>query len=92
MRLYDLTAPPFVGDEAISTMVGMDISKTGYPPMDPRRGEYWRSVFHTFIIAVFLEVLGIGVLAAKMSSVIFGTLTIFLIYLFGNELMNWKWD
>lgn len=90
LRIYDLTERPFLADEGISTMAAIDISKTGYPPTMPEGDVYWRSVFHTSTVAVFFQFLGISVFVARLPSVLFGALTILLIYIFGKELMNWK--
>ena len=90
LRIYDLTSRPFITDEAISTMAAIDISKTGYPPTMPGGGEYWRSILHTSTMAGFFQLFGISVFVARLPSVIFGTLTILLIYFFGKSLMNWK--
>ncbi len=90
LRIYDLTSRPFLADEGISTMAAIDISKTGYPPIVPGGGTYWRSVFHTSSMAGFFLLFEISVFFARLPSVIFGTLTILLIYFFGKELKNWK--
>jgi 4-amino-4-deoxy-L-arabinose transferase-like glycosyltransferase len=90
LRIYDLSSRPFLADEGISTMAAIDVSKTGYPPITPGGGTYWRSIFHTSTMAGFFQLFGISVFVARLPSVIFGTLTILLIYYFGKKLMNWK--
>jgi 4-amino-4-deoxy-L-arabinose transferase-like glycosyltransferase len=90
LRFYELTIRPFNSDEAISTMVAINISKTGYPPVHPDGFEYWRSIFHTSSMAVFFQMFGISVFIARLPSVIAGTLTIPLIYIFGRDLFNKK--
>lgn len=90
LRLYELTSRPFIADEAISTMAAIDISKTGYPPINPNGDVYWRSIFHTSTMAGFFQIFGISVFIARIPSVIIGTLTIPLMYFFGKEIMNRK--
>jgi 4-amino-4-deoxy-L-arabinose transferase-like glycosyltransferase len=90
LRFYELSERPFLADEGISTMAAIDISETGYPPTHPDGTEYWRSIVHTSLMAQFFEVFGISVFVARLPSILFGTLAIILIYLFGKELFNWK--
>lgn len=90
LRFYELAERPFMTDEAISTMAAVDISKTGYPPTQSDGTEYWRSILHTSTMAQFFQIFGISVFVSRIPSVLFGTLTIILIYLFGKELFNWQ--
>ncbi len=90
LRLYDLSSRPFLTDEGISTMVAIDIYETGYPPIPPGGGEYWRSVFPTSTMAIFFQFFGVSVFVARLPSVIIGTMSIILIYFFGKALVNWK--
>jgi 4-amino-4-deoxy-L-arabinose transferase-like glycosyltransferase len=90
LRFYELTSRPFIADESISTMAAIDISQTGYPPTTPRGEEYWRSILHTTVMGGFFQIFGISVFIARIPSVILGTFTIPLIYLFGKEMKNRK--
>jgi hypothetical protein len=57
-------------------------------PVLPLSGVYTRSILNTGLIALSFKVFGISEFSARLVSVIFGTLTIFLVYLMGVKVAN----
>jgi hypothetical protein len=83
LRLSNLGVPPFWVDESISAITAEKIVQTGVPVFDSGVLDNRAYVFH-YLQAFFL-LFGSTDFLARFISVIFGVLTIFLAYKFGNE-------
>ncbi len=89
MRVYHINqAPPGVyPDEAVNGMDAYTAETTGhyqwfYPANNGREG------LEMNLIALFFKFMGVSVLALKLPDIIFGTLTIWGMYLLGKELFK----
>ena len=89
LRIYHLGAPSFWMDEAISSNVAAALVKQGTPSF-PSGVIYMRSILNTFFISLSFRIFSISEFSARFPSVIFGTLTIPLVYLIGVKLGNRK--
>jgi 4-amino-4-deoxy-L-arabinose transferase-like glycosyltransferase len=89
LRIYHLGVPSFWMDEAISSNVAVALVKQGTPSF--LSGViYMRSILNTFFISLSFRIFDISEFSARFPSVIFGTLTIPLVYLIGAKLGNRK--
>lgn len=79
LRIYDLGAQSFWLDESISSIAAMALLEKGMPIL-PSGFLYSRAILDTFLIASSFKMLGINEFAARIPSVLFGTLTILLVY------------
>jgi len=89
LRIYHLGAPSFWLDEAISSNVAAALVKYG-TPVFPSGVIYMRSILNTFFISLSFRIFDISEFSARFPSVIFGTLTIPLVYLIGAKLEGRK--
>lgn len=83
LRVYSLGSPPLWIDESISTIASEKIVQTGLPIFDSGITNSRAYTFH-YLQAFFLLFSSTD-FAARFISVIFGLLTIILIYLFAKE-------
>lgn len=88
LRFNNLGQLSFMYDELTMTFTAIDILKYGSPIKYYFEGDYTRSILNTSIIAFFFKIFGISEFSARLSSVIFGTLTILLVYLMGIKFAN----
>jgi hypothetical protein len=66
-------------DEAITVMVGRNISETGIPKIDG--GDLYTAYpLHTFLLGVTYKIFGVNHITSRVPSLVFFMLTIFLIY------------
>jgi len=87
LRMYDLGSQSFWIDEAISSIAATAILDTGTAVF--RSGvAYTRGILNTALIALSFTIFGVTESAARIPSVIFGTLTIPLVYLIGSRWGN----
>lgn len=89
LRIYDLSYQSLWNDEASSINAALGMLKHGLPIL-PSDYVYSRSILNTGIIALSLTLFGDIEFAARFPSVIFGTLTIPLVFLFTRKLGNEK--
>jgi hypothetical protein len=85
LRIYSLGTSPLWIDEATSVDAGMQVLKTGFPISDS--GMSHGAYFLHYSIALFLAIAQTEFFA-RIVSVIFGLLTIFLAYKVGKEYSN----
>ena len=90
LRVEGLGNPSFWYDEGLSTSAAINILEKGYPPTLYNGTVYWRSVAHTSLMAAFLKIFGVNEFSARLPSVIFGILTMILMFLFGKEIRDKK--
>ncbi|VVB94821.1 Dolichyl-phosphate-mannose-protein mannosyltransferase [uncultured archaeon] len=89
LRIYHLGSPSFWIDEAISANAAAALIKHGTPTF-PSGFIYMRAILNTFFISLSFLVFGISEFSARFPSVIFGTLTIPLVYIMGVKFGNRK--
>lgn len=86
-RFNNLGNLSFWIDEVSTTFASIGILQQGYPIL-PSGVPYTRAIFNTSLIALSFKIFGISEFSARIISVIFGTLVIFLIYLVGARVAN----
>ncbi|MCK5614507.1 glycosyltransferase family 39 protein [Candidatus Pacearchaeota archaeon] len=85
LRIEDLGIQSFWMDEAISSIAAMSFLEKGSPIL--KSGLlYDRGILNTFLIASSFKIFGVNEFAARIPSVLFGTLTILLVYIIGSKL------
>lgn len=87
LRIYDLGIQSFWLDEAISSIAATALLDDGLPIL-PSGVLYSRGILNTSLIALSFDVFGFTEFAARIPSVLFGTLTISLAYLIGSRWGN----
>jgi len=87
LRIYQLSIQSFWLDEAISSIAAVALMQNGLPVL-PSGIVYNRAILNTFLISTSFNLFGINEFAARLPSVLFGTLTIFLVYLMGLKWGN----
>jgi len=87
LRFNNLGNVSFSVDEFFTTYAAIGIFEHGTPVM-PSGMSYTRSILNTSLIALSFKIFGINEFSARIVSVIFGTLTIPLVYLMGAKLAN----
>jgi len=87
LRVYDLGVHSFWLDEAISSNAAVAFLNNGTPTL-PSGILYERGILNTFLMAVSFKLFGISEFAARLPSVLFGTLTILLAYIIGSRWGN----
>lgn len=87
LRIYDLGVQSFWLDEAISSNAAVALLKSGSPTF-PSGILYDRSILNTLLITLSFKIFGVNEFAARFPSVLFGTLTILLVYLIGSKWGN----
>jgi len=87
LRYANLDNLSFWVDELFTTYAAIGILEHGTPVM-PSGMPYTRSILNTSLIALSFKIFGIGEFSARIVSVIFGTLTIPLVYLVGAKVAN----
>ena len=85
LRFNNLGDRSFWFDEAITSYAAIGVLEHGTPVL-PSGIEYTRALLNTYLIALSFWIFGISEFSARIVSVIFGTLTIPLVYLLGKEL------
>ena len=89
LRIYHLGVPSFWLDEAISANAAAAMVKHGTPTF-PSGSIYMTSILNTFFISLSFMILDVSEFSARFPGVIFGTLTIPLVYMMGARLGNRK--
>lgn len=89
LRFYHLGAQSLWTDEAISANAAIAMLKHGTPTF-PSGVVYMRAILNTFFISLSFMIFGVSEFSARFPSVIFGTLTIPLVYVMGTRLGNRK--
>ena len=87
LRFYNLGYKSFWIDEAITSSAAIGLLEHGTPVL-PSGIDYTRALLNTYLIALSFKIFGISEFSARIVSVVFGTLTIPLVYLLGKELEN----
>ena len=87
LRFNNLGNLSFWVDEVTTTYAAIGILQQG-TPVFPSGMPYTRSILNTSLIAFFFKIFGISEFSARIVSVIFGTLTIPLVYLMGAKVAN----
>ena len=85
LRFNNLGDRSFWIDEAITTYAAIGLLEHGTPVL-PSGIVYNRALLNTYLIALSFKIFGVSEFSARIVSVIFGTLTIPLVYLLGKEL------
>jgi len=83
-RIYNLGHDPFWVDEVISVLAAHGLLQHGVPLL-PSGELYPRDLLSTYTIATSIQLFGVGEFAARLPSVILGTLTIPLTYFLGKK-------
>jgi hypothetical protein len=89
LRLYDLGSESFWFDETISSIAAIALSENGVPVF-PSGFVYSRAILNTFFIALSFGIFGVDEFAGRLPSVLFGVLTIVLVYHMGSKWGNEK--
>lgn len=87
LRFNNLAHSSLFGDELLTAYAAIGILEHGSPVL-PLSGVYTRSILNTGLIALAFKIFGISEFSARLVSLIFGTLTIFLVYLMGVKVAN----
>ncbi len=87
LRMRDLGVQSLWLDEAISSIAATALLKNGMPIL-PSGILYYRGILNTFLIASSFKIFGVNEFAARLPSVLFGTLTILLVYIIGSRWGN----
>lgn len=87
LRIYNLGIPSFWLDEAISSIAAIAILDAGSPTLQSGV-VYSRAILNTLLITLSFAIFGITEFAARLPSVLFGTLMIPLVYLIGSRWGN----
>lgn len=87
LRIYELGIQSLWLDEAISSIAATAFLEKGIPVL-PSGFLYDRGILNTFLIAFSFKIFGINEFAARLPSVLFGTLTILLVYFIGSKWGN----
>ena len=87
LRFNNLGNLSFWVDELFTTYAAIGLLEHGTPVM-PSGMSYTRSILNTSLIALSFKIFGISEFSARIVSVIFGTLTIPLVYLMGAKAAN----
>jgi len=87
LRIYNLGIQSFWLDEAISSIAAMAFLEKGTPVLESGL-LYHRGILNTFLIASSFKIFGFNEFAARLPSVLFGTLTILLVYVIGSKWEN----
>ncbi|WP_276272954.1 ArnT family glycosyltransferase [Haloarcula litorea] len=86
LRFQKLNDAPFWIDESFSVSVARGFAKYNEFVLLGSQNPYARAPFNTIIVYTSISVFGTGEFAARLPSVIFGTLTIIIIYLIGKRI------
>jgi hypothetical protein len=87
LRIHSLGTGSFWFDETISSIAAIAMSERGTPVL-PSGFFYGRAILNTFLIALSFSVFGVNEFAGRLPSVIFGTLTILLVYHISSKWCN----
>ena len=85
LRAYDLGVPSLWMDEAITAEAAKGVLEHGLPIL-PSEQSYTRGLLNTYIVAASFQLFGVSELAGRLPSLLFGTATVFLVYLLGSAL------
>jgi len=85
LRFNNLGDRSFWIDEGVTSYAAIGLLEYGTPVL-PSGVVYNRALLNTYLIALSFKTFGISECSARIVSVIFGTLTIPLVYLLGKEL------
>ena len=85
LRFNNLADRSFWFDEAVTSYAAIGLLEHGAPIL-PSGIEYTRALLNSYLIALSFNIFGVSEFSARIVSVIFGTLTIPLVYLLGKEL------
>jgi 4-amino-4-deoxy-L-arabinose transferase-like glycosyltransferase len=89
LRIYALGHQSLWNDEAASINAALGMLEHGWPLL-PSGAVYSRSILNTGVIASSIGLFGSSEFAARLPSVLFGTLTIPLVFLFARKIGNDK--
>lgn len=87
LRIKDLGTQSLWFDESISSIAALAILEKGVPILDSGLF-YGRAILNTFLIAISFKIFGMSEFAGRLPSVLFGTLTIYLVYIIGSKWGN----
>jgi hypothetical protein len=85
LRFNNLENYSFWNDEIISLRASEGVLKQGIPFIQ-QGNVYFKSPLHIYSLALFIHSFGVTEFSARLISVIFGTLTIILIYFVGKKI------
>lgn len=87
LRIHSLGSESFWFDETISSIAAIALSEHGAPVFTSGHF-YGRAILNTFLISLSFSVFGVNEFAGRFPSVIFGALTILLVYHIGSRWGN----
>ncbi len=87
LRISDLGANSLWLDESISSIAALAFLEKGIPVL-PSGLFYGRGLLNTFLIASSFAIFGINEFAARLPSVLFGVLTILIVYFIASRFGN----
>ena len=87
IRVLSLSEANFGSDELFHVYAALSIINSGEPIL-PSGFYYSRSLMFTELVAISANIFGMSEFSARIPSVIFGVLTIFLVYLVTKRLFN----
>ncbi len=89
LRFYGLGEQSFWLDEAITTNAAKALIETGTPTFDSGH-VYNQRILNTFLIGLSMQFFGFNEMAARIPAVLFGLLTILIVYFFVKSISNEK--
>lgn len=87
LRVQELGGLGFYGDEETTALAVQGLLRDGFPHM-PSGMSYWRAFPYTYIAGASVSLFGMNEFAIRLPSVIFGSLTIPLLYVFVKQLFG----
>ena len=91
LRLWGLDNVGLHGDEETTTMAALGILETG-KPLFPSGMLYFRSPFHSYLVAISVWLLGHSEWAIRFPSVIAGTLGVLFSFSMGRRFLPSRWN
>ncbi|MBW4615762.1 MAG: glycosyltransferase family 39 protein [Desmonostoc vinosum HA7617-LM4] len=90
LRVYDLGVMDLDADENTSFDASRGILRTG-APITSAGIWYTRGPFYQYLLALWLRIVGDSVINGRLLSVIWGTATLILIYIFAHQITGRVW-
>ncbi len=89
LRVWNLNVPSLWVDEANTVFSAESMERTGEDLLPSGRIN-GRAQLHTALVALFFRFLGVSEMTVRLPSVIFGLLSVFMVYFLGKRVFNNK--